>query len=348
MDTIELTIGTYTQGDAPARGVFRAWVAADGSSAGVRGVTELADPSWIVARPGGGFLYAVSEGAQGRVAALAKDATGELRLLNTQPTGGAEPCYASIIGDGAYLAAANYTSGSVSVHPIRQDGSLGEQTNLTEHVGSGPDSTRQESAHAHMVVEDPEARFVLAVDLGTDSIYAYELDAEAGTLCQVSRSQLRPSFGPRHLAFHPDGQYVYVIGELGFEVAVCEYDAATGALSVLSQTPVLSGGVPGTDFPSGIRISRDGRFLYTANRGRDTLCTFNLAAEPTKPELVATTPTGGAWPRDIVLTADGRLLLSANQHSDSVTVFRLDPKTGVPAQTGTTLRVPAPSCILPA
>jgi 6-phosphogluconolactonase len=354
MNAIQLTIGTYTQGPDAARGIVRAGLAADGSAIEPAGpVTPFADPSWVVRSPDGRRVYAVSEAAEGQVAAFTPGAgngagaeSAPLGLLSLRATGGTEPCHASLVGGGTHLAVANYSTGSLSVHPIGADGEVGAQSQSVQHVGTGPDGGRQAGPHAHMVTEDPAGRYVLAVDLGADSIFGYTLDPQAGTLTQVAQSRFRPGFGPRHLVFHPDGELVYVIGELGFAVATCRYDAATGELSVLGEVPVLEDGVPGEDFPSGIRIAPDGRFLYTANRGRDTLCVFSLVADPAKPELVATVPTGAAWPRDIALSPDGALLLSANQHGDCVTVFRLDPETGIPQPTGARLAVPAPTCLV--
>ncbi|HEX4789912.1 MAG TPA: lactonase family protein [Actinospica sp.] len=363
-DAIQLTIGTYTQGSDPARGIVRAVLAADGSSIAALGaVTPFADPSWVVRSPDGRRVYAVSEGAEGEVAAFATAAgrgadagAGEVADAGAEPapltplslhaTRGAEPCHASLIGGGTHLAVANYGTGSLSVHPIGPDGEVGAQSQLVQHAGVGPDGGRQAGPHAHMVTEDPAGRYVLAVDLGADSIFGYELDAQAGKLTRVAQSRFRPGFGPRHLAFHPGGELAYVIGELGFAVATCRYDAARGELSVLGEVPVLEDGVPGEDFPSGIRIAPDGRHLYTANRGRDTLCVFSLVADAAKPELVATVRTGAAWPRDIALAPDGTLLLSANEHGGCITVFRLDPETGIPHPTGARLDVPAPTCLV--
>jgi 6-phosphogluconolactonase len=265
------------------------------------------------------------------------------------PTGGAEPCYAALVGEGRFLAVANYGDtddrGSLSLHRIEPDGSVGGQTYLASFEGSGPDPERQSGPHAHMVLESPDRRFVLAVDLGTDAIRTFTLDPAHGTLEQVASSAFRPGFGPRHVVFHPAGTYAYVIAELGFAVAVCTYDAESGRFTVVREVPVLEDGVPGEDFPSGIAISWDGRFLYTANRGRDTLVTFALA-DPAEPEEVSVQSIGGVWPRDIALSPEGTLLLSANQRSDEITVFRLDPETGVPTPTGARLSVPAPACVL--
>lgn len=348
MNAIDLTIGTYTQGPDPERGIVHATVAADGSSIEAHAVTPFADPSWVVRSPDGRNLYAVCEATEGEVGAFAGQARpkGALAQLTAHPTGGAEPCHATLINGGTHLAVANYTSGSLSVHPVGADGSVGPRTCLVQHAGTGPDPDRQDGPHAHMVIEDPDGGHVLAVDLGADSIFGYEFDAEAGELREVARTRLRPGFGPRHLAFHPDGRHAYVIGELGFTFAVCTYDKRHAELTVLDEIPVLENGVPGEDFPSEICVSPDARFLYTAARGRDELRVFSLADGPEKPEQVATVPTGGSWPREIALSPDGTLLLSANQRGNSVTVFRIDPRTGIPEPTGARLSVPAPTCLI--
>jgi 6-phosphogluconolactonase len=347
-NNLELLIGTYTEGPDPERGIFRATATPDGSRIELRGVTAIApnvDPTWLAASADGRFVYAACEAEQGTVLALAVDESGELSVLNAQPTGGSGTCHAAVVNGGTHLVTADYVSGSVAAHPISADGSLGERSGFVQHTGSGPYVERQAGPHAHMIAEDPDGRFVHAIDLGTDTVYAYEVDAASGALVEASRSTLRPAFGPRHLAFHPNGGIVYVIGELGFEIAVCEYDAATGELEPIAYVPIVENGVLGEDFPSGIRVSPDGRFLHQAVRGPDTLRTYALD-DPRKPELVSVVSTGGRWPRDIVLSPDGTLLFCSNQQSNDVTVFTLDTRTGVPSPTGAVLAIPAPSCVI--
>ncbi|HET9168002.1 MAG TPA: lactonase family protein [Actinospica sp.] len=344
---LELLIGTYTEGPNPERGIFRATVTADGSRIELRGVTPIApyvDPTWLTASADGRFVYAACEGDQGAMLALAVNESGELAVLGAQPTGGSGTCHAAVVNGGTHVVAADYISGSVTALPIAADGTVGERTGFAQHVGSGPYVERQAGPHAHMICEDPDGRFVHAIDLGTDTVYAYEIDRN-GALVEASRSTLRPAFGPRHMAFHPGSGLVYVIGELGFEFVVCEYDAATGELSPISYVPIVDHGVLGEDYPSGIRVSPDGRFLHLAVRGPDTLRSYALL-DPRKPELVSVVPTGGRWPRDLVLSPDGTLLFCSNQQSDDVTVFALDPATGVPSATGAVLAVPAPSCVI--
>jgi 6-phosphogluconolactonase len=180
---------------------------------------------------------------------------------------------------------------------------------------------------------------VLAVDLGTDSVYAYELDQRSGTLRLITQSALPSGSGPRHLAC--SGMRAYVVTEYASTVLTCDYQPETGALALRHEVATTSSHVE--NFPSAIRVSADGRFCYVANRGANTIALINTETEP---ELLAEVPCGGDWPRDIALSPDGRLLFCANQRSDTVTVFRIDPRTGIPAPTGAALKVSAPTSIL--
>lgn len=355
-DTIELIIGTYTNTDIPngtdgpdtVRGIVRASVTADGSRIEAHNVTPIAplvNPTWVQLSADGRYVYAACETEDGAVLALSLDDAGKLSALNSQPTGGSDPCHVTLVNGGTHLVAADYGSGTVSAHPVNADGTLGERTGFVQHAGSGPNTDRQAAAHAHMIAEDPSGRFILAIDLGTDSVYAYALDTETGSLTEAARTTLEPGFGPRHLAFHPNGDLVYIVGELGLDIAVCEYDASTGRLNQVTTIPSVENGEIGADYPSGIRVTPDGRFLHAAIRGKDVLSTFSLA-DPRGPAPVCAVPTGGTWPRDIAVSPDGTLLFCSNQLSDDVTVFALDAETGVPTPTGATLAVPAPSCVV--
>jgi len=155
-----------------------------------------------------------------------------------------------------------------------------------------------------------------------------------------------PGSGPRHFAFYPGEPFVYILCELDCTVMTCAWDRATGRLTTLASNNAASRSRPASAMCSAIRVSPDGRFLYTACRSPDTITVFRLA-DPTAPEQADVIPSGGKAPRDIALTAGGRLLVTANQDSDAVTVFRVAPATGTPSPTGATLTVPAPACILP-
>ncbi|HLK01221.1 MAG TPA: lactonase family protein [Streptosporangiaceae bacterium] len=344
-DDVIVRIGTFSDGQRPGRGIVTARVSADRSAIELADVTDAVEPSYLA--PGaGGVLYAVAERHDaGGLAAFRADGD-TLTPLNAVPSEGSDPCHLTLAGDGRYLAAVNYSSGSAVVYELNADGSIGARTCLVEHTGSGPVADRQESAHAHMVAPVPgDTGLLLVTDLGADAVYGYRLDPAAGTLTETARTALRPGRGPRHVAFHPERRLAYIVCELDFKLVTSEWNPDTGGLTVLDERSVVSDGQQGKDLCSAIRVSPDGRFLYAATRGADTISVFSLTPDPAAPALAGVVATGGSWPRDFALTADG-LLLCANQYANTVTVFRIDPATGIPARTSATLAIPSPASIL--
>jgi 6-phosphogluconolactonase (cycloisomerase 2 family) len=329
-------IGSFTAAGGP--GIVTAAVAADGALSVLSRTDGLADPSYLAPGPGGRLLYAVSETAEGAVAAFR--ATGERleRAGAPVPVGGDSPTHLSLY-DGHVLTA-NYGSGSVTAVPLRADGTLaGAASDVLRHKGSGPNSQRQQGPHAHQVQPDPSGRWAVSVDLGTDSVRVCTL---ADGRLEVHREiALRPGSGPRHLAFHPDGTRAYVVGELTPAVTACRWDAGEGLLEPLTVHPVLPAPPTGDAFPSGIAVSADGSFVWTATRGEDVLSTFAVEGDALR--LVGTVACGGHWPRAITAT-DGHLYV-ANERSGDVAWFALDPDTGLPHYEGA-LAVPAASCVV--
>lgn len=336
-------IGCYTGGSHAGQGIVTARVAADGSRIAQVSVTQAEDPSYLACS--GSLLYAVGETGDGTMTAFRLAGTA-VEPVNIVGSDGAEPCHLAVAG--GFLVAANYASGSVVVRRLRADGGIGERTCLIEHTGSGPVAGRQDGPHAHMAAPDPrDDRILLVTDLGTDAVYAYRLDQRTGELTLAGRTALPPGSGPRHLAFHPAEPVVYVLCELDCALVTCAWDRAAGQLTPLDRASTVPGSADGTAACSAIRVSADGRFLYTACRGPDTVTAFGLA-DPAAPCLAGAVPSGGAGPRDIVLAAGGRLLLCANQDSGTVTVLRVDPGTGIPASPSATLTTQAPACLRPA
>lgn len=329
--TATLYIGGYTSAAGGGRGIGLArYDALTGRIDSAGELAGVADPSFLIRSSSGRNLYAVNEGATGAVTALAIDGTGRLRVLNAQPTGGSAPCHLAL-ADG-HLLTANYGTGDVAVHPVRPDGSLGDRTDLVKHDGAEP--------HAHQVVA--AGRFVLAVDLGTDSVYTYRL--AAGKLELREQLRLAPGAGPRHLGFHPSGRSAYVANELDSTIAVCGYDPATGRLTVLTVLSTVPAGLPVRNYPAEVIVSADGRFVYLTNRGHNSIAVFAVQADG-RLELLATPSCGGDWPRHLALDPSGRLLLVANQRSNSITTFHVAGGTLTPA--AEPFGTPVPACVLP-
>ncbi|MGZ0150799.1 lactonase family protein [Kribbella sp. WER1] len=336
MTSERIYVGSYTSQAGGGDGI------AFGPLDGLAVTATIADPSFLVRSADGRFLYATNEEQDGQVAAYAIGADGGLELLNQQPTGGASPCHLDIDPSGRYLLSANYTSGSVAIHPIAADGSLGEATQILQREGSGPNKDRQEGPHAHQIAFDIEGAYVFDVDLGSDTVYSSTLTAD-GRLEEVDRLHVHPGAGPRHLVFHPMGIAAYVINELDSTLTVCSY--ADGKLQTVQTASTRPADSPGENYPAELLISADGRFLYGSNRGDNTVAVFAVASDGLSVELVQTVPSGGNWPRHLAFSNDGTVLYAANEQSDQIATFGI--ANGRLTAQGEPISWPRPVCILP-
>ncbi|MYR42111.1 beta-propeller fold lactonase family protein [Streptomyces sp. SID5910] len=312
-----------------------------GRITGLGTVTGVPDPSYLAVHPAGHTLYAVDEREDGAVTAVR---LSDREVLGSRRTGGAAPCHLSVHPSGRWLLSANYGSGSVAVHPVDASGALGERTALVTH-SAPPPGPGQQGPHAHQVVTSPDGGHVLAVDLGTDTVYTYRLDERAGTLTEVSRAHTRPGAGPRHLTFHPGGRHAYLANEVDDTVAVCAYDPGTGRLTVGEARSTGTG--QGTNYPAQILVTSDGSYAYLANRGHNSLTRYAVAAGGAELRLLDTVPVSGDFPRQIAFSPDGGLLFAANQRSGTVSVFRVSADTGELRLTGKPFASPVAVCALP-
>ncbi|MFG3009467.1 lactonase family protein [Streptomyces cinerochromogenes] len=337
-----LYVGTYTSVDGGGTGIgLASYDPGSGRITGSGTLSGVPDPSYLAVHPDGRTLYAVDERQDGGVTAVR---LADRRVLGTRSTGGAGPCHLSVHPSGRWLLSANYGSGGVAVHPVDATGALGERTDLVTH-GSPPPGPGQQGPHAHQILTSPDGGHVLAVDLGTDTVYTYRLDQAKGTLTEVARAHTRPGAGPRHLTFHPGGRYAYLANEVDDTVAVCGYDPGSGRLTIGEPQPTGSQG--GTNYPAQILVTADGRYAFLANRGHNSLARYAVEAGGARLRLLGTVPVGGDFPRQIAFAPDGRLLFAANQRSGTVTVFRVDPGSGELRPTGEPFASPVAVCALP-
>ncbi|MFF7387775.1 lactonase family protein [Streptomyces scabiei] len=332
-------IGSFTSAGGP--GVLVAEVDDDsGALTVVGGADDVPDPSYLALAPDGRTLYAVSERSEGAVAAYR--VTGDKPELTGPPVAvGDGPTHLSLFA--GHVLTADYGSGSVTAVPLHPDGTLASPASgILRRTGAATGPRGRRKPRAHQVVPEPSGRRFLAVDLGTDSIRVCAL--RDGVPVAHHETALRPDSGPRHLALHPggpDGSYVYVLNELTPTVTVCRWNAPDGPLEPLGETPVLSHAPEGDAYPSGLAVSPDGRFVWTATRGTDVLSV--LAVEGDGLRLVTTVDCGGRWPR--ALTYAAGTLYVANERSGDVTWFTVDPHTGLPVRAGS-IEVPAASCVV--
>lgn len=313
-------IGSYTSwGNPPGPGFQVGTVDSVTGKLTITGrVSGIVDPSWFAYSRDGRVLYTTIETNPGKVTALSITDPQRPRVLNSVSVNGAGSTHATVHGQ--FLLTANYSSGDVSVVSLRADGRVGSVTDVVKHTGS-------RAAHAHQVLSDPSGRWITAVDLGTDSVYVYSID-QAGKLKLNQQLKLPDGLGPRHLAFHPNGQYAYVLAELRSELTVLAWDAAAGKFTAGQVISTLGGATPPENYPGEVQISRDGRFVYATNRGHDSLALFSVGESGRRLEFVSTTPTGGSWPRHFTFDPAETRVYVSNQRAGTVNVLARDPRTG--------------------
>ena len=340
--TRPLYLGTYTSVEGGGTGIgLAAYDAGTGRITGAGTLTGIRNPSYLALHPDRRTLYAVNEQDDGAVTAVR---LSDRTVLGARGTGGSGPCHLSVHPSGRWLLSADYGSGSVAVHPIGASGALGERTDLVTHSSPAP-GPGQQGPHAHQFVTSPDGGHLLAVDLGTDTVYTYRLDERAGTLTEVARAQTRPGAGPRHLTFHPGGRYAYLANEVDNTVAVCAYDPATGRLTIGAAQSTGTG--PGTSYPAQLLVTSDGRYAYLANRGHNSLTRYAVEAEGARLRLLDTVPVDGDFPRQIAFSPDGALLFAANQRSGTVSVFHVAAESGELRLAGEPFASPVAVCALP-
>ena len=316
-------------------------------------VCEAEAPSFFVVHPDGKHLYACNSietfqgKPEGSISAYALDpASGRLTLLDRKPSGGGEPCYISLDRTGRYALAANYSGGSICVYALRPDGSLGERTAWVQQTGRSVNPERQTRAYAHCILTDPDNRFALAADLGADKIFVYHFNASNGSLTPNDPPSvpLKPGSGPRHITFHPNGRFVYVINEIAGTVTAFDWDSAKGTLAEFQTISTLPSNFDGQNTAAEVEVHPNGKCLYATNRGDDSIAVFAIDAKSGRLTRVGRVPTRGRMPRFFTLDPTGKWLLLLNHDSDNAIVFRVEEGTGLLTQTGTPVQVPNPFC----
>jgi len=286
--------------------------------------------------------------ATGTISAFSVDSgDGKLTFLNMRRTHGTDPCHVMLDSTGRFAIVANFMSGSVSVFPVKSDGTLEEASDFIQHRGSSVHPTRQTGPHAHSTVMDGSGRYFFVPDLGLDQVVAYSLDARTGKLKRHDELALRskPGAGPRHIAFHSGNRFAYVINELDSTITSCTYDEERGLLREIHTLSTLPSGYAGLSSCADINVSPSGRFVYGSNRGHDSIVIYRVDAENGRLEYVGHQATMGRVPRSFTIDPTGSFLLVANQSSDSIATFRIDQETGRLDQTGLVTQVPTPVCV---
>jgi 6-phosphogluconolactonase len=331
-------------------GIYRATLNADtGDITPPVLAAEIKSPEFLAVRPDGKRLYAVCQlsNRQPGVASFSiSDGGATLRPLNTEPIGDGGACFVATDHTGRCLFTAQYGNGSVASFPLGDDGRVMKRGALVKHSGSGPNKSRQEAPHPHSAFVDPTNRFVMVPDLGTDQIVIYKFDPGTGELQAHGHGKTPAGAGPRHMKFHPNGRFAYVVNELTLSVTAFDYDAQKGTLTALqtistlpdNQREVMSS-------CSEIRIHPSGKFLYAANRGHDSIAAFAIDQDTGRLTSIDREAIRGSHPRNFNVDPTGKWLLVAGRDSNTVSVFKIGDPTGGLVFSGRIVNSPSPICI---
>jgi 6-phosphogluconolactonase len=346
-----LYVGTYTGVDS--KGIYAyAYDAASGKLTPLGLAAETANPSFLAVDASHRFLYAVNEvhdykgENSGGVTAFAigDRKTGKLTKLNEVSSHGADPCYISFDRTGKHALVANYTGGTVAVFPLASDGHIGEASSVLKDAGAlGPNKNRQDAPHAHWIEASAHNRFAYVADLALDRVLIYKFDAAKGTLSagepftaagssedakDFFSATLAPGSGPRHVAFSSAGKFMYVLSEMDSTVTVFANDAKETFRSI-QRVSALPAGFSGENDAAEIAMHPSGKFLYTSNRGDDSIAAFAVDRETGKLTFLQRASSGGKAPRNFALDPTGKRLLVANQQSGNIVEFEINPATGL-------------------
>lgn len=309
--------------------------------------TDVINPSYLAIGADRTRVFAVSEMGQGKgaVHSLSFDpASGVLSWIGSVTSAGDHPCYVSVSSDQKVVFVANYTSGTLSAIHVAPNGTLNPAIQTIRHEGSSVNTSRQDKPHVHSVVPSPDGRYLMVADLGTDKVYVYSINTSDDDPLQLfSAAPVTPGGGPRHLTFHPNGKYAYLIREL--DAAITVFDYKDGQLKEKQSITLLDPGFQGKVGAADIHISPDGRFLYGSNRGEANEITIYAIGKDGKLTYRGRQSTLGRSPRNFAIDPTGNFLLAANQDTNDIVIFRRDKKTGLLKDTGKRIQVDKPVCL---
>ena len=342
----------FGTGGPGAKGIYRAtFDPANGKLTAAELAAEVGSPGFLALHPSGDKLYAVANFPGGPGAIGYKiGAGGALEQINSAPTGDGGAAHIAVHPSGKFLLTAQYGGGSTALFPLDAEGRLGPVQLIKHQGGSGVRKPVQEKPRAHWVGFSPDARFALVPDLGMDGIVIYRINLETPALEKHGFAASIPGGGPRHMRFSPDGKFIYLLNELSLSVTTFAWDAASGTARQLADVPALSAEAKAKEAMNAaaeILVHPGGRFVYSSNRGHDTVTVYRADPATSALQVIQVQPVRGAFPRNINLSPDAGWLLAAGADSNTISVHKVNPATGeLTYQTKGVINVPAPICIL--
>ncbi len=351
-----LLVGTYTRNTA-SEGIY-AFKLDSGALTQSLCHTGIDNPSFLIKHPTRSVIYCVNEirdydggpdltgepsetTGSGGISAYSLDSAGALNLINRTSSLGLDPCHLALNAQGNLLFVSNYSSGSLAAFSLQADGRIGDLCSFIQHSGKSVDPMRQKGPHIHSTKMGKQDAFLYVADLGLDQLVRYAISG-SGQIDVGSRknARLKSGAGPRHFCFDAAFAHCYLINELDNTIVAYALDDEQ-LLVELATYSTLPDDYSDASYCADIQLSRDGQFLYGANRGHDSIVIFKVVGDG-ELEIQQIIDSGGRHPRHFSMTPDENQLIVANRDSDNLVVFDRDRETGRLTKTGIVASVPAP------
>jgi 6-phosphogluconolactonase len=317
-------------------------------------MSGLYGPSYLARHPTLPLLYAseriwsADDMESGAVSAFAIDQkTGALSRVGRVRSGGKWPAHLSVHPSGGWLLLANPKTPGIASIRLSSDGLPGEVCDIEVLEGRGPNPKRQSKPYPHSIWTDRSGQFALACDLGTDRIMTYRIDKARGSFdsTELPFAQVSSGAGARHLAFHPSNRFVYVVNELDSTLCLFAFDNESGMMEIAQTVYSPPEGFHAYNHGSHAVFHPSGRFLYSANRGHDSISIFAVDQEHGWLERVGNQSSLGSFPRNFALIPEARMLLVGNHKSDNLVSFHVENDGAQLVPTGHSVRTSSPFCV---
>ena len=354
-ETLDVWFGTTTPRGGESEGIYHAsFDSKTGKLSAASLAAKAPSPGFLAVAPNGQTLYATTGSEISAYRITGPKGSSVLERLNAVATGDGGAAQVATNRAGDVVLSAQYGGGSTALFKVADDGSIEKcvmtksHSDLLAQAGSGVVGNRQNAPHAHWTGTSPDDRFVFVPDLGMDKVVIWELDSKTPAITHHGFGVCPPGGGPRHMKFSPDGSKIYVLNELALSITVFEYDAEAGTMTPGQTIATLSESAKSKETfnsASEIRVHPSGKFVYSANRGHDSISVFAVIASGDL-ELIEIEPIRGGWPRNFNIDPTGHWIIAAGRDSNTATVFEIDQDTGELTFIRQTQKVPTPICVV--